>query len=90
MTRKTGVFIGIAAALVFAALMTYGMFSLRKHRVEVCMTWNGRTECAKAAGSTQAEATRTAIDKVCALISGGMTDSMNCSHSTPTRITALQ
>lgn len=90
MNRKTGLLIGVLAVLAFLGLLTYSMFSLRKNRVEVCITWNGRTECAKAAGSTQQESVRTATDKACALLSAGMTDSMNCSHATPAKVTWLE
>lgn len=89
MSRKTGFLIGATAFLAFIGLLTYGMFSLRRNSVEVCIVWNGRSECAKAAGTTQQEAIRTATDKACALLSGGMTDSMNCSHTTPAKVTWL-
>jgi hypothetical protein len=88
-SRRTGILLGLLAAAVFALVLTYGMFSLRQHRVEVCLEWNGRSECAKAAGTSKEEATRTATEKACALLAGGMTDSMNCGRSAPTRITFL-
>lgn len=90
MSRKNAILIGVAVVVLFVGLLTYGMFSLRQNRVEVCVTWNGRTECAKAAGASQQESLRTATDKACALLSAGMTDSMNCSHANPTKVTWLQ
>ena len=89
MNRKTGILIGILFAIGFLAFMTWNMLSLRRNRVEVCIEWNGRTECKVAAGATEQEAIRTATENACALISGGMTDSMNCSHATPNSIKRL-
>ena len=90
MSRTTGILIGVIVVLAFIGLLTYSMFGLRQNRVEVCMTWNGRTECAKAAGASQQESVRTATDKACALLASGMTDSMNCTHANPAKVTWLQ
>lgn len=83
MNKKVGLGIGIVFALVFAGILTYSMMSLRKHRVEVCIAYNGRTECRVAAGATQDEALRTATDNACALLASGMTDNMACGRTEP-------
>jgi len=90
LNKKTGLIIGLVFAAAFAALLTYSMMSLRQHRVEVCIEWNGRTECRTAAGATEDEAVRTATDNACALLVSGMTDSMACGRSTPKSLRRLE
>lgn len=89
MNKKTGLLIGIVFALAFAALLTWSMMSLRKHRVEACIEWNGRTECRTASGATEDEAIRTATDNACALLASGMSDNMACGRSTPKSLRRL-
>ncbi len=89
MSKTTLVLLGIAGFALFLGIMTYSMLGNRKHRVEVCVTYNGRSSCRVASGSTKEEAVRTATDNACALVASGMTDTMSCSHQTPTSIKAL-
>lgn len=83
MNKRVGLLIGIVFAVVFAGILTYSMISLRKYRVEVCITYNGRTECRVASGATQDEALRTASDNACTLLASGMTDTMACGRTEP-------
>jgi hypothetical protein len=88
--RKVGLWIGIGFAIVFAAILTYSMMSLRKFRVEVCIEWNGRTECRTASGASQQEALRTATDNACTLLASGMTENMACGRSDPKSVRWLE
>jgi hypothetical protein len=86
MTKGAWIALGV---LVFAALigvMTYLMLDLRQNRVEVCMTFNGRTNCATASGPTPDEAQRTATHAACTLIASGVTDSMACERNEPVSV----
>ena len=89
-SKKVGILVGIVGALIFAAILTYSMLGLRRHRVEVCVAFNGRTECRQAAGATRDEAIRTATDTACTMLASGMTDSIACGHTAPVSIKALQ
>lgn len=86
---KTGVWIAVAAVVFFAAL-TYSMMGLRKHRVEVCMEFNGNSACRIAAGETVEKAQRAALDNACALIARGMGDSMACQSSKPVSVRVVE
>ena len=81
----------IRAALLFLgvvlAVVIYSSMGLRKFTCEVCMEFNGRTNCATASGTTEEEALRTATDTACATISAGMTDSIQCSRTPPLSVT---
>ncbi len=52
------------------------------------MEFNGRTNCATASGTTEQEAIRTATDTACAIISFGMTESIQCSRVKPLSVTS--
>lgn len=83
-------FLAIAGFLLLAGVMTWMMLSGRRHRVEVCMEYRGRTVCRAAAGSTREEAVRTATDNACALLAAGMTDSMQCGRTPPKSVRDLE
>jgi hypothetical protein len=70
--------------------MFNSMRGLAEHRVEVCIAFRGSQEvCRTAAGATVEEATRKAKDNACAFVASGVTDSLACSNTTPTRVTPL-
>lgn len=75
--------VSILFGLAVLGALVYSTMGLAKVSCEVCMTFNGRTQCAKASGTTREEAQRTATDTACAPISSGMTDSIKCSNTTP-------
>ena len=81
----------ILAAIALIALVVGGLVYLTSGLVqftcEVCMEFKGRTNCATASGTTQEEAVRTATDTACATISGGMTESIQCSRTPPVSVT---
>jgi hypothetical protein len=83
--KKKPVIAGIIFVAVFLAVLLYSTLSLTRsrHRVEVCMQFDGRTNCRVASGQTKDLALRAAIQNACALIAGGVTDSQACERSTP-------
>jgi hypothetical protein len=86
--KKTGWWIALGA-LLFAALLAYSTLRLRQHRVEVCIAFNGRTECRTASGASEQEAIRTATENACALIASGMTESIACERTPPQSVRRL-
>lgn len=84
---KKPVLIGVLLFAAIVAVIVISSLRLSKNRVEVCMQFDGRTSCRTAAGSTRDFAMRTAIQNACAQIASGVTDSMNCEHSEPVRVT---
>ena len=75
--------VSIALFLAVMALVVYSTLGLSQYSCEVWLTYQGRTNCAKASGTTPEEAQRTATDTACAAISGGMTERIECSHTPP-------
>jgi hypothetical protein len=81
----------VVVAIVFVAIVLgviiYSSMNLASHSVQVCMTFEGRTACRTASGSTEDFALRTAISNACAEISSGVTGTIGCERTTPTSVT---
>ena len=75
------------AAMIFVVvvlvLIVYSTLRLGGTSCEVCVEFQGRTQCRKAQGAARAEAIRTATENACAFISAGVTDSIACGNTTP-------
>jgi len=87
---KKPVLVGIAIVGVILGIMIYSMMNLSSHRVEVCIQFNGLTNCKIARGATQEDAIRTATTNACGEIAGGVTDTMACLRSEPSKVSVLQ
>ena len=83
MKKAHWIAVGALLFVVFIAAITMLMLGHRKNRVEVCMAFNGRTNCSTASGETQSDALRTATQAACTLIASGVTDSQACERSQP-------
>lgn len=73
----------VVAAIAFVGALVYNTLSYQQYRVEVCMEFQGRTNCRTALGKTQEVALRTATENACATIASGMTESMACDRTPP-------
>ena len=79
----------IVGALIFVAIVAfvvYSTVSTPRRRVEVCIAFNGRNQCRIASGATEEFAIRTATTNACALLSSGVTDTVNCERTPPTSV----
>lgn len=78
----------VVAALVFIAgvigAIAYSTFGNAQIHCEVCITYNGRTNCGNSASTTREQAERAATDLACNGLTSGMTELMQCQNS-PTR-----
>ncbi len=87
---KKPVLVAFIIVGVIIGIMAYSMMSLTGNRVEVCIQFNGRNMCKIARGATQEDAIRTATSNACGEIASGVTDTMACLRSEPTKLTPLQ
>jgi hypothetical protein len=71
-------------------VLVYSTMNLAKHRVEVCITFQGHASCRTASGTTEDFARRTAITNACAQISSGVTDSIACENTQPDIVKVLK
>ncbi len=75
--------VSILFLLAVLGALVYSTMDLQGYSCEVCITFNGRTNCAKASGTSREEAQRTATDTACAPITGGMSETIACSNTAP-------
>lgn len=88
MGNRASVIIGVLLLVAGSlALIVWSSMGLARHTGEICISYNGRTECRVASGQTEEEAIRTATDMACAVLASGMTDRINCSNTRPSRVT---
>jgi hypothetical protein len=67
------------------AFVVYTSFHVSEYECEVCMSFEGREVCRTVTGQTKEEGLRSGTDNACALLASGVTDSMRCTRSAPTR-----
>ena len=84
------VIVAIVFVLIVLGALLYSTMNLAKFRVEVCMSFNGRTDCRTASADTEEHALRSATSNACGLIASGVTDSLACEHSPPTSVRWLK
>ena len=84
---KKPVLVGILIVVAILLVMAYSMHNLLKFHVEVCMTFHGQANCRTSYGSTEEFARRSATTNACAAIAGGVTDSIACENTLPTKVT---
>jgi hypothetical protein len=81
---KAGVY-GLLALVAFMALIVWRSFQVGGVRCEVCITYEGRSQCRAVDGTSRQEALLAATQNVCAFLSSGVTDSMACARTPPTK-----
>jgi len=79
----------LVGVVAFFGLLAYLTMGQKQHRVEVCVEFQGRTNCRIAAAPTREGAVRTATENACGIIASGMTDTMSCGHKPPTSVKYL-
>jgi hypothetical protein len=82
--RKT--LLVIALVLAAGAFFFYLSTAHATEQCEVCMQFNGRSNCAKAAGRTVDQATEGAHTTACGPLVGGMNETIACQRTPPTRV----
>ena len=81
MKRSTLITLAVVAAIV--ALFFYMSTARATQECSVCMEFQGRSNCATAAGSTPAEATETAHRTACGPLVRGMNETIACDNRAP-------
>ena len=81
---------GVIGAVALLAVMGFVVFQslvAGSTTCEVCIEHRGRSQCRTVSGANEKEATMAAQVNACTYVSGGVTDSMACQRTTPTRTT---
>jgi hypothetical protein len=80
----------VAVLVPVIAIVVYSSFQVSDFECEVCMTFNERQVCRTVTGKTQEEGLRSAIDNACALLAGGVTETLRCTRTLPTKAACRQ
>ena len=81
---------GIIFVLLVLGVIIYSSFNLAKYRLEVCVNFNGKTNCKTASAVSEEFAQQTATANACGEIAFGVTETVACEHSVPARVTRLK
>lgn len=76
----------LLASAGFVALIVYGTLQIPTVECEVCITFRGRSECRTVGGASSNEARAAAVTNACALISSGVTDTLACERTPPSKV----
>ena len=79
--------IALTFALLVIAALVYTTLGTRQFRCEVCITYNGKTQCRIASARTKESALRTASELACSEMEGNMSDRIRCPNTSPDSVT---
>ncbi|HUI25398.1 MAG TPA: hypothetical protein VL403_04870 [Candidatus Kryptonia bacterium] len=93
-SKRTGIRKSTLAALVLlppiVGVVIYNSFQVSQFQCTVCMTFEGQSECRTVTGHTEAEGLQSATNNACALLTSGMTNSIRCTRTMPTKSECVQ
>jgi hypothetical protein len=84
--KKGRVLAAIVSVAALVAILVYGSMGTVQAECELCVEYNGRTECRRGSGADQEEAQQAAQKAACAVMSAGMAESVNCQRVLPTNV----
>lgn len=84
MNKATGA--TVVFLLAFGGLLAYRSLRVGRIECEVCITFQGRTDCRSAAASTRETSIDGARTAACGLLAAGMTESIRCQNTPPDRV----
>jgi len=85
MKRTSWVTAIVLAAIV--GIVVWSSFRVGGVRCEVCVTFAGREACRAVDGNSEPEARQAAVTNACAQLAAGVTDTMACERTPPTKLT---
>lgn len=83
-TRSTWLL--MAGLLLFMAFVIYRSFYVAGFQCTVCMDFHGQAACRRVEGQTEHDALMGATNNVCAQLASGVTDSIACERTQPTKV----
>jgi len=85
--KKWPVILGVAFVIVMIGLVAWTSTGNTQVHSEVCVTFNGVTNCGQSAASNREAAERAATDIACNGLTSGMTQLMQCQNSPTKKVT---
>jgi len=75
--------VGILIGALFVAAMVYAVMAESRVECEVCVAYRGQTVCRTSTAVDRGQAISAAISSACAVLSGGVTDGIDCANTPP-------
>jgi hypothetical protein len=72
---------GLLVAAGVITLLVVSSLNLARYKAEVCVTFQGQTQCRTASGANEDSTLRAATTDSCATLAHGVTEVMACEHS---------
>ena len=76
----------MAVLVPVVAVVVYTSYQVSDFECEVCITIEGRQACRRVTAKTEQEGMRGATDNACAFLASGVTETMRCTHTEPTKV----
>jgi hypothetical protein len=86
MTKRSRVALLLVAIALLLGGLIYGSMSAVQAECELCVEFNGLRECRTGSGTTSDEARRAAQRAACAVMAGGMSETIACQNRRPTML----
>jgi hypothetical protein len=77
----------ISGVIALVGLVIYGSMARVERVCELCLEFNGRTECRRGAGATDQEARDAALMAACGVMASGMDQAIRCRNTPPKSLT---
>lgn len=83
MSQTRNRIITFVAIIAFVLLLAWSTVQTQQTTCQVCVSFNGRENCAAASGADRDEAVQTARSTACGPIANGMNESIACGNTPP-------
>ncbi|HXJ32640.1 MAG TPA: hypothetical protein VMS22_01250 [Candidatus Eisenbacteria bacterium] len=77
--------VSLAGLTAIIGFVVYSSFQVGGVRCEVCITFEGQEACRSVDGNSEGEARQAAVNNTCAQLASGVTRTMACERTTPSR-----
>ncbi len=85
-SRRRSVWLLTGVLALFMAFIIYRSLHISGYRCTVCLTFRGQAECRTVDGPTEHEARQAATTNACAFLASGVTDSLACERTAPSKV----
>ena len=75
--------VGSLLAAAFIGAMVYALMQESQIQCEVCLDYGGQRLCRTGSGLDRGRAVESGVTAVCAVLSGGVTDGIDCGATPP-------
>jgi len=83
--RHTSTIAAAAVLVPVIAFIIYSSLDIAQFECTVCMPFDGQEVCRTVTGKTKEEGIRTGVNNACAQLTSGMTNSMRCERTQPSK-----